>query len=176
MTERTNTPQIADDPSSQAIRYPVLLEAVEGGWIASILGIAAYRAVGASRDEAVRGLEKVMQQRLCELLPFEVTHIELSFAQLGDSLLSWEQQTHSDIKSVLVSKGQVSKISFKTSVETSAEPNPLLKFAGHLKDDPFFDEYMESIAEQRRELDDEFMDSEDLAQPEPVETVAEVSL
>lgn len=67
--------------SPTTVRYPVLLEAVEGGWIASILGVASYRAVGLTRAAALQGLEKVMRERLEELLPFkqEFTEITLPF-------------------------------------------------------------------------------------------------
>ena len=104
--------------SPASVRYPVLLEEVEGGWIASILGVSGYRAVGVTRVAAVKGLEKVMLERLEELLPLkqEVTQIELPFVQ---------------------------------------SENPLLRFLGHLREDPVFDEYMASIADYRQELDAE---------------------
>ena len=35
------------------------------------------------------------------------------------------------------------------------ESNPLVKFAGMFKDDPFFDEFVEEMAENRRKLDEE---------------------
>jgi len=35
------------------------------------------------------------------------------------------------------------------------ESNPLVKFAGMFKDDPFFDEFVEEMAEDRRKLDEE---------------------
>ena len=38
-------------------------------------------------------------------------------------------------------------------VDTPKAPHPMLKFAGVLKDDPFFDEVQEEIDAYRRELD-----------------------
>lgn len=42
-----------------------------------------------------------------------------------------------------------------TSQEIFEESNPLVKFAGMFKDDPFFDEFVEEMAENRRKLDEE---------------------
>ncbi len=39
--------------------------------------------------------------------------------------------------------------------EIVEESNPLVKFAGMFKDDPFFDEFVEEMAENRRKLDEE---------------------
>ena len=42
-----------------------------------------------------------------------------------------------------------------TSQEIFEESNPLVKFAGMFKDDPFFDEFVEEMAANRRNLDEE---------------------
>ena len=40
------------------------------------------------------------------------------------------------------------------------ESNPLVKFAGMFKHDPFFDEFVEEIAINRRKLDEEMVAEE----------------
>ncbi|MFM6861592.1 MAG: hypothetical protein ACKPKG_13205, partial [Dolichospermum sp.] len=39
--------------------------------------------------------------------------------------------------------------------EIVEESNPWIKFAGMFKDDPLFDEFVEEMAKNRRELDEE---------------------
>jgi hypothetical protein len=39
------------------------------------------------------------------------------------------------------------------SLEMTAEPHPLAKFAGMFKDDPLFENWQKSIAKYRREVD-----------------------
>lgn len=44
--------------------------------------------------------------------------------------------------------------------EIVEESNPLVKFAGMFKDDPFFDEFVEEMAKNRCKLDEEMADEE----------------
>jgi hypothetical protein len=48
--------------------------------------------------------------------------------------------------------------------EIVEESNPLVKFVGMFKDDPFFDEFVEEIAENRLKLDEEMAAEEALVE------------
>lgn len=56
-----------------------------------------------------------------------------------------------------LTRGEIVTIEVESPVKQSAnhEDNPLLKHFGRFKDDPTFDDFLEKIAEYRRQLDEE---------------------
>src|SRR5436309_478721 len=107
-----------DDPAApvprrRAVEIPVLIEPVAGnGYRAKSGEPLPLSAEGATRDEALRKLRELLQQRLHG--GAEVAAVE---------------------------------------VPGPAAPNPWVEFAGMFKDDPYFDEVVEIMAENRRKMD-----------------------
>jgi predicted RNase H-like HicB family nuclease len=97
------------------VEIPVLIEPVAGnGYRAKSGEPLALTAEGATRDEALRKLRELLQQRLHG--GAEVAAVE---------------------------------------VPGSTAPNPWVEFVGMFKDDPYFDEWQQAIAENRRKADEE---------------------
>jgi predicted RNase H-like HicB family nuclease len=97
------------------MELPVLIEPVAGnGYRAKSGEPLPLTAEGATREEALRNLRQLVQQRL---------HTGAEVAAL--------------------------------QVPGPPPANPWVEFAGMFKDDPYFDEWQEAIAENRRRADEE---------------------
>jgi predicted RNase H-like HicB family nuclease len=95
------------------VEIPVLIEPVAGnGYRAKSGEPLPLAAEGATRDEALRKLRELLQERL---------HAGAEVAAL--------------------------------EVPGPSVPNPWVEFAGMFKDDPYFDEFVEAMAENRRKMD-----------------------
>jgi predicted RNase H-like HicB family nuclease len=95
------------------MEIPVLIEPVAGnGFRAKSGEPLAFTAEGATRDEALKKLHELVQERL---------------------------QTGAEVTPL--------------GVPWVAAPNPWAEFAGMFKDDPYFDEVVEIMAENRRKMD-----------------------
>jgi hypothetical protein len=94
---------------------PVLIEPVAGNWYRAKCGEPlALTAEGATRDEALMKLRRLVEQRMAA--GAEVAALSVPEKNAG---------------------------------------NPWVEFAGMFKDDPYFDEWQEAIAENRRRADSE---------------------
>jgi predicted RNase H-like HicB family nuclease len=72
-----NPPQSISDPPTK-VTYPVLLEAVAGGWIATIPGLATGRAIGETREIAIDRLQQMITQNLSLTESGELTQLEIA--------------------------------------------------------------------------------------------------
>ncbi len=63
------------------VTYPVLLESVAGGWIATIPGWAEGKAIGETREAALERLQQVVKQKLPNGYgPQELTQLEVELS------------------------------------------------------------------------------------------------
>jgi hypothetical protein len=74
-------------PSNDAakITYPVRLESVAGGWIATIPGWAEGKAIGATYEAALKRLQQAVKQKLPNGHgPQELTQLEVELSAKPD--------------------------------------------------------------------------------------------
>jgi predicted RNase H-like HicB family nuclease len=65
---------------SSTLHYPVLLEVVMGGWIATVPGWSEAKAIGSSREEATARLQHILSQQIgLQPTKGDLTEIEIEF-------------------------------------------------------------------------------------------------
>lgn len=150
------------------MQYQILIEHPnQNGFIASVIGLPDCVVEGATEEEAINRAKLRLKTRLAQ---GRIVTVEVDAPAKGLTGNPWidtagslrDDPTFDDFMEKLE---QIRREGNAQSFDDELEPeeaagkalstaeNPLLKFAGHLKDDPYFDEMMDEIKKYRRELD-----------------------
>ena len=158
------------------MQIPVLIERVaDNGFRATTGEPLALSVEAATRDAAIAGLRAELADKVkngAELVPLEMPGEQnpwLAMAGLldhDDPMIDDWKQSMKEYRDRMESAPLVLSVEAATrdeevagrlqngaelmTVQISAGENSLIKFAGMFKDDPYFDEWQQAIAENRR--------------------------
>lgn len=150
------------------MQYQILIEHPnQNGFVASVIGLPNCVATGSTEEEALARIRQTLHARLSQA---KIVAIEVESPTAQDEEKPWtvnaaawrDDPTFDDLMEKLQQirrEGNAQSFEDELEPEEAAEKalppeeNPLLKFAGHLKDDPYFDEMMDEIKKYRCELD-----------------------
>ncbi len=125
------------------MQYQIFIERPnQNGFVAEAVGVPNCVATGSTEEEAINGIRQALQAKVSRG-KFVTLEIESPAFQRREKCDEGDAGFFDDEAALEKTAGK----------QQASAANPLLKYAGHLKEDPYFDEMMDEIEKYRRELD-----------------------
>lgn len=133
--------------------YTILLETTaEQTYQATLLGWPDVQAIGKSETEVTERVKMLLQSRLAQgkLIQIELdNNVVLLKASIIDQLDGLSGEQLQQVKNYVAALSHGDQ---PAAVEPEPSEHPWMQFAGMFADDPDWDEYLDCLAEARREL------------------------